>query len=63
MKLETLEIQFDGTDCFVVANGIRIAKRGTGSNWISLEPGWAVYSPPDHDYISVTYNGVCVAIQ
>ena len=44
MKVATLTIELDGENCFVVANGIRIAKRGNELNWISLEPGWAVYS-------------------
>ncbi len=57
MKVATLTIELDGENCFVVANGIRIAKRGKELNWISLEPGWAVYSPPNH---KITYNDVVV---
>jgi hypothetical protein len=34
-------IVFDGTDCFVVFNDVRIAKRHD-ARWISLEPGWRV---------------------
>jgi hypothetical protein len=60
MKVATLTIELDGENCFVVANGIRIAKRGNELNWISLEPGWAVYSPPNHKTIEVTYNDVVV---
>ena len=54
-----IEIVFDGTDCFVVFDGLRIAKRGDGK-WVSLEPGWSVYSPPNHETIAVEYNGVSV---
>ena len=46
-----------------MANGIRIAKRGNELNWISLEPGWAVYSPPNHKTIEVTSNDVVVHTQ
>ena len=50
----------DGETVSFVANGIRIAKRGNELNWISLEPGWAVYSPPNHKTIEVTYNDAAV---
>ena len=38
--------------------GVRIAKRGHADTehagqWISLEPGFTVYSPPDHSSITV----------
>jgi hypothetical protein len=43
----TLEMEFTGDDCFVVFQGVRIAKRGHpgtawAKTWISLEPGWRV---------------------
>ena len=46
-KAPSLEIQFDGTDLYVVFNGVRIAKRGAkgtpqARTWISLEPGYRV---------------------
>lgn len=57
------QIVFDGTDLFLVFKGVRIAKRGHADTehagqWISLEPGFTVYSPPDHSSITVEYNGV-----
>ena len=45
-------IESDGTDVFVVYNGVRIAKRGQPNSpqagtWVSLEPGFRVF---DKDY-------------
>jgi hypothetical protein len=58
-------VQIVGTsnDIFVVVDGVRIAKRGQpktlqAETWISLEPGWVVYSPPDHETITIEHNGV-----
>ena len=44
----TVEVMSDGENIFVVADGIRIAKRGgpgtpQAKTWISLEPGWKVF--------------------
>ena len=41
-------IESDGTDIFVVYNGVRIAKRGQPNSpeagtWVSLEPGFRVF--------------------
>jgi hypothetical protein len=41
-------IETDGTDAFVVYNGVRIAKRGQpntpqAGTWVSLEPGYRVF--------------------
>jgi hypothetical protein len=45
-------IESDGTDVFVVYNGIRIAKRADpyspqAGTWVSLKPGYRVF---DKDY-------------
>jgi hypothetical protein len=69
----TLEIQFDGTDLYVVFNGVRIAKRGAkgtpqARTWVSLEPGYRVldrWKPRANrkaltSDIIVEYNGVRV---
>ena len=45
-------IESDGTDVFVLYNGVRIAKRGypntpQAGTWVSLEPGYRVF---DKDY-------------
>jgi hypothetical protein len=69
--VETVEIDApdDGNGgivgLFVVVNGVRIAERlpdprTDEMGWISLEPGWAVYSPPGHEHIEITYNDVRV---
>ena len=36
----TIEMFFDGRDCFVLVDGLKIAKREVEKNWIPLEPGW-----------------------
>ena len=41
------KIECDGNDIFVVADGVKIAKRGylgtvQAGTWVSLEPGWRV---------------------
>ena len=42
-----IEIEFTGTECFVVFDGTRIAKRGKNRTWISLEPGFVVSGDDD----------------
>jgi hypothetical protein len=49
-------IECDGRNLFVVYDGLRIAKR-ENRQWISLEPGFVVTSPPDHESITITYHG------
>jgi hypothetical protein len=46
----------------VIANGLKIAKRGVEKNWIPLEPGWTVvYDPYDpNDAVKVWYEGARV---
>ena len=59
-------IEFDGTDLFIVHEGVRIAKRGLpgtpqAKTWVSLEPGWRVLDGKRS--IIVEYNGQRAAIQ
>ena len=54
-----IEIEFAGTECFVVFDGARIAKRGKNRTWISLEPEFVVVSGDD-DRIVIEHNGVRV---
>jgi hypothetical protein len=61
----TVSINFTGSDVFVEVDGVRVAKRGHADTehagtWISLEPGFVVYSSADHSEITVEYNGVRV---
>jgi hypothetical protein len=58
-----VEIVSDGHDLFVLADGVRIARRdrpGTGRarTWISLEPGWRVLD--QEGALIVEHNGVRV---
>jgi hypothetical protein len=58
----------DGTDVFIVVDGVKIAKCGhpntpQDKTWISIEPGWIVQDyggGPEGDGIRVTYNEVRV---
>jgi hypothetical protein len=57
----TTEIVCDGTDLFVVENGVRIARRGypgtkQARTWVSLEPGFSVRDD-DPNAIVVEYCG------
>jgi hypothetical protein len=66
LELPEITLEFTGDDIFVIAAGIKIAKRGRpgtpqAKTWVSLEPGWEVYSsPPDHTRIEVICKGVRV---
>jgi hypothetical protein len=55
----------DGENIYIVADGVRIAKRGKpgtpqAKTWISLEPGWNVLDGSSGTYLAVTFNGVPV---
>ena len=55
-----LIIEGDRNDVFVVADGVRIAKRGLpgtpyAKTWISLEPGWSVLDCQEG--VEVSYQG------
>lgn len=43
------KMAFDGTDYFVIVDGVRIAKRADPLDgvWIPLEPGWTVTGHSD----------------
>jgi hypothetical protein len=50
---------------YVVVNGKRIAKRGhpdtpQAGTWVSLEPGWQVYSSADLSTLTVERDGVLI---
>jgi hypothetical protein len=52
-----------GVDMYVEFDGKLIAKRGhhgtpQAGTWVSLEPGYAVRSLPNHEVITIEYNGV-----
>jgi hypothetical protein len=58
-----VEIVSDGHDLFVLADGVRIAKRGQrgtpqARTWVSLEPGWRVLD--QEGALVVEHNGVRV---
>jgi hypothetical protein len=63
MAIPTVEIVGDGDDLFVVADGVKIAKRGRrgtaqARTWVSLEPGWRVLD--QEGALVVEHNGVRV---
>jgi hypothetical protein len=56
----TTGIESDGSDIFVVIDGVRIAKRGhpgtpQARTWVSLEPGWHVEGLEE---LTITRDGV-----
>jgi hypothetical protein len=60
--LNNIEIVSDGDDLFVLADGVKIAKRPPGTaqarTWVSLEPGWRVLD--QGGALVVEHNGVRV---
>jgi hypothetical protein len=58
-------VYIDGGEIFVIVDGVKIAKRGHLSThqamtWVSLEPGWKVFSTADNNTFTIEYNGVRV---
>ena len=56
-----VSIECDGSDIFVVADGVKIAKFGhpgifQAKTWISLEPRWTVRDCDDGESIEVEYK-------
>jgi hypothetical protein len=56
-----VEMMNDGKDLYVVADGVKLAKRGhpgtpQAHKWVSLEPGWRVLDHPQG--IVVEFDGV-----
>ena len=61
--IETLVVEGESGDIFVVANGVKIAQRvhpGTphAETWVPLEAGWTVIDCEGGSTIEVTYEGV-----
>jgi hypothetical protein len=66
-EIKELVIDGDGRDLFVIADGVKIAKRGRpgtpqAKTWVPLEPRWSVLDCTDDgtDYLEVVYDGVRV---
>ena len=64
MKRPKFEIISDGVDIFIVADGVKVAKRGgpdtpQAKTWVSLEPGWTAMDKPP-DTIVIEHNDVRV---
>jgi hypothetical protein len=56
-----VSIECEGSDIFVVADGVRIAKLGHpgtlhAKTWVSLEPGYTVRNCADGESIKVEYK-------
>jgi hypothetical protein len=63
--MATVEMTSDGTDIFIVVDGVKVAKRGRpntpqAGTWVSLEPGWQVYDKDYPESVVVEHNGVRV---
>jgi len=64
-KPPVVNMEIDGIDIFVMADGVRVAKRGRpgtpqAKTWIPLEPGWRVFDGPGLQTIVVEHNGVVI---
>jgi hypothetical protein len=61
-RVKECRIECAGNDIFVVADGVKIAKRGhpgtllQKGTWISLEPGWTVLDAGDGTEIEISYK-------
>ena len=60
-KIKTCRVECDGEDIFIVADGLKIAKRGhpetpQAKTWVSLEPGYIVRDGGDGTSIEVEYK-------
>jgi hypothetical protein len=67
VELKELTLDCDGEDMFIIADGVKIAKRGRGryaNTWISLEPGYIVRDRgyPTPKGIEVEYNGELITL-
>ncbi|MGO9399244.1 MAG: hypothetical protein ACLP19_15600 [Xanthobacteraceae bacterium] len=56
-------LEYDGTDIFVIADGMKIAKRGypgtpEAGTWVSLRRGWAVEDNANHSIFTVMHDGI-----
>jgi hypothetical protein len=56
-----VSIEREGSDIFVIANGVKIAKRGEpgtpqANTWLPLEPGWTVRACDDGKSIEVEHQ-------
>ena len=61
MKVRECRIECDGRDIFVIADGVKIAKRGhpgtpQAGTWVSLEPGWRVLDCQETSAIEIEFN-------
>jgi hypothetical protein len=58
-----VRVESEGQDLFVIADGVKIAKRGhpgtpQAGQWVSLEPGWQVRNR--RNAIEIMHEGVRV---
>jgi hypothetical protein len=66
-KAPRAEMMSDGEDLYIVADGVKIAKRGRpgtpqARTWISLEPGWRVLDQDDGGVV-IERDGESVRVQ
>jgi hypothetical protein len=60
--LTSVRIEFDGQDCFVIANGVKIAKRQAEA-WVSIEPGFTVFDCDDGAGIEIAFDRAKARVQ
>jgi len=67
-KQPKLRVEATGKNIFVFVGGVKVAMRGhpgtaQAGTWVSLEPGYEVFSNADHSEITITHNGEAVTVQ
>jgi hypothetical protein len=61
MKIKNCRVESDDEDIFIIADGLKIAKRGhpgtpEAKMWVSLEPGYIVRDGSDGSSIEIEYR-------
>ncbi len=64
-KQPKVRLEATGKNIFVFVDGVRVAKRGhpgtpRAGTWVSLEPGYEVFTNADISELTVKYKGVTV---
>ena len=61
MKIKMCRVECDGEDIFIIADGLKIAKRGhpgtaQANTWVLLEPGYIVREGDGGALIEIDYK-------
>ena len=67
-KQPKVRVEATGKNIFVFIDGAKVAKRGhpgtaQAGTWVSLEPGFEVFSNAHPSEITITHDGEAVTVQ